>query len=679
MQWLLERIHADNPGTVVFLDRSAEKEPANLTTPPNPPEQSARKFVFSIVPIDIDVVALLSNFRTAFPELEWESGEGQSGRTHLAGESRGRPSKVGLHLLCRQPPEPFIVTIRLEPTHTTSVEAEILRRRVIMAVRPAKISNLTPRETTVCSTTLEGKAIEWWNAVDDPSSNSAEIAQLLPPKDFRFVSIIDVPEVMVPAMERRLREAFPELKWEDQAENWGKVHIEGTGCETPKPVTISVARKESPGPFRLWIKVSARNEPEAMKFHREIVERFTPALSEWSESNLPKLKPRPPAGIDIDQEESVGLVFPLGKRYVRLIQANVVILISRILLEALSRHGEILDSRAKAPGKYPGSDGEEGRAARKRGAVARVILDKAVPTGLGDDFEVQFDQVHEAHSLVGELLENGLAQVDLHDADGRALGVQVGITVHYFGSHAAPTGGFGYISYSAAYGEARKLGEFLRLDWWISPPPFKPRPEAGKDISLMETVDLRTPIERPCIAIRTIRASVLISQPLLQSLSAYAGAIPYHTDDDRKRLERMRGVVAQGILDRKIEVGADGNDALDFTVLKRDELNLIGQLLENGFAEVTLLGGSRASCSQVQVLYEGRRLGPTAGFGMIHFLAVPGGRQSRPAPRGQSGNSDAEDAPEKHGNFSDLFPPASLEAAPIGPPFELLSLDWWVG
>jgi|GEM_PF-5686210 len=521
---------------------------------------------------------------------------------------------------------------------------------------------MTPRETKVRSTTLEGTTVAWWHPVDDPTPKSVQTTQLLPLQEFRFLSIIDVLEVMEPVMERRLREAFPELKWEDQAENWDKIRVEGASRETPKLVNISVARKESPGPFRLWINVSARSEPEAMKIHTEIVKRFTTALSEWSESNLPKWKPRPPAGTDIDQEETVGLVLPLGRPEVRLIQASVVILISRILLDALSKHAEVIDSRPKTPGKHPGSDDQEDQAARRRGTSARLILDKAVPTASGDDFEVQFDEVNEAHSLVGELLENGLAQAVLYGADGRALGAQVGIKVHYFGSHTAPKGGCGYISYSAAYGEARQLGEFLRLNWWVSPPPFKPRPDSGKDILLTDTVDLLTPVGRPCIAIRASRASVLLSKPLLESLSAHAMTIPYRTDDDRKSLERMRGVIAQGMLDRKIDVGTDGNYALDFTALNRNELNLIGQLLENGFAEIVLSSGSRGSCSQVQVLYEGCRLGPKAGFGMIRYLAIPGSAN-------QSGNAESGDATEKLPSFSDVF---------SSPPFELFSLDWWV-
>ena len=516
MQWLLERIHADSPGTAALLDRSAEKESAKLTAPPKTseqPEQPARKFVFSIVPFDTDVVALLSNLRAAFPELAWEGGESVFGRIHLAGESREHPSKISVHLLCKEPPGPFTLTIRLEPTETASSEADALKARVVNALLPTAPQRPQPQpgdpfythggnlerwasppplqpfdiphpprlispqpmplQTTVRNTTLDGKTIPTYRSKRDSIPASAESASPQPPRDFRFESMIDVPDEVQPAIEPRLRKAFPELVWEDQAENWDKIRIEGTNRETPRRVEVYIARNESPGLFRLGITVTARVEPEAERSHQAILNRVTSALIGWSQFHLPEFKDRPQAGADIDREEIVELSFPVERPQVCIHKPDADILISKILLKALSVHGGILDSRAKSPSEYPEMDLGQNLAARVRGAAARQILGQAVPFETGKDLHVPLVLVCDARFLIGELLEHGLAQVVLYGPGGRAPGRGQSISprrirVHYFGNRAASTVGFGYISYSAAEGEAHNLDEFLHLDWWTS-------------------------------------------------------------------------------------------------------------------------------------------------------------------------------------------------------------------
>jgi len=319
-----------------------------------------------------------------------------------------------------------------------------------------------PLAAVVRDTMLAGKAIQLYLY---PLPKGPQTSEPSAPKNFSFDSILDVPEMIQPSIESRLRKAFPEIKWQDHAENGDKVRILGKSRETPPRAVVSILRKDSPGPFKLGITLSAPDESEAVTSFKEMIKRLERALTGWSIFNLPAFKTRPPSGISIDRKEMVDLVFPVEHPRVKLIGPNAVILLSRNLLEALSAHGEILDSRAKNPKEYPGSYDEESRLAGMRGARARVILGKAVPARSGEDLEMQLALDREAQYLVGELLENGWAQVDLPGTPPVSLRR---IQVSFFGSRMAPTVGFGFISYSAADAELGALGELLRLDWWVS-------------------------------------------------------------------------------------------------------------------------------------------------------------------------------------------------------------------
>jgi len=266
------------------------------------------------------------------------------------------------------------------------------------------------------------------------------------PNCFRFSALINVPALLEPAMLSRLRKAFPELDWEDQAENWDKVRIGGSTREKPKRDIVYIARKESPGPFKLSIVVSAPDQPEALKSLSQIIDRLQRALSGWSISNLPEFKTRPPSGVDISQQEVIQLMFPLEPPLIRLTGPDADILLSKPLLEALSAQ--------------PAGSDDQSRLAGMRGARARIILEKA-----GPDLQMPLASDRQAQYLVGELLEIGLAQVALHSTPPLSLRR---IKVHYFGTRAAPTVGFGHISYSGADAELGYLGEFLRLSWWVS-------------------------------------------------------------------------------------------------------------------------------------------------------------------------------------------------------------------
>jgi hypothetical protein len=279
------------------------------------------------------------------------------------------------------------------------------------------------------------------------------------PNHFRFESIIDVPAVMEPAIEARLRKEFREIEWE-RAENWDKVRLEGISRNAPRYIVVSMARNEPSGRFQFRITIGAGGQSESEKAHNEVIRRLTWALIGWSQLPLPHFKPSPAAGADIDRKEIIELQSLLEGPQITIFQANADILISRTLVEALSLHREVLDPWAKIlPREGAGGDDPENRDALLRGAAARVILRQSVSTSAGQDLQALLGLVRPAHALVGELLELGLAQVVLYSPGGRAPGAQSispgRIKVHYFGS---------YNSYSAADGEARNLGEFLRLN-----------------------------------------------------------------------------------------------------------------------------------------------------------------------------------------------------------------------
>ena len=404
---------------------------------------------------------------------------------------------MGVHLLRKEPPGPFTLTVRLEPIDTAPAEADALKMRVEKAL----LAVVPPQPDPTWDNPLltgDGMNLERWASPPSPEMQSGAIprrtppACLLPPplpriislqptpsatitaNGFRFDSIIDIPAAAEPTIESRLRKEFPELKWVDHAENWDKVRIEGSSQNAPRYLFVAIARKESPGPFKLRITVGARDQSEAEKFHNEVIRRLAWALIGWSEFPLPRFKPRPAASVhtdreDIDREEIVHLQLPLEGPRITVFQANADILISRRLIEALSLHREVLDGWMKTlPGG--GSDGgdPENRHALRRGAAARVILRQSASTGAGPDLQALLGLVGPAHSLIGELLAIGMAQVLQYGAAGRTPGAAIAprrIKVHYVNSLTAPTGGSGYVSYSAAEGEAQNLGEFLRLDW----------------------------------------------------------------------------------------------------------------------------------------------------------------------------------------------------------------------
>ena len=317
-----------------------------------------------------------------------------------------------------------------------------------------------PLQTKVYNTMLDGQAVDLYRFRSKPVAEAAEPEQ--PRKEFRLTGRMAMPDVIEPAMEWRLSKAFPELSWRDEAENWGKIRIEGSTREKPAHAMISITRKESPGPFELAIRLSARDGAEAEKSAKETVERIRLALLGWSEFHVPQFKKRLSATLNGDQEEMVDLPFALESGWTRLFDEKTDITISTLLLRALERHGQVMEARAKLPEKYPGYDTPKNWAAGVRGAAARVILTRAVACGPGESLEVEIEQVREAHSLVGELLENGLGRVVLYGYQRGRRGLPVSVRRMRVHCSRGAREGSGFIAYSAALGEASAFGEFLR-------------------------------------------------------------------------------------------------------------------------------------------------------------------------------------------------------------------------
>jgi len=264
------------------------------------------------------------------------------------------------------------------------------------------------------------------------------------PHGFSFESRIHVPAKTEPHIEARLRKEFPECKWQDHAENWDKVRIQGITAN----LDIWIGRNESPGPFHLTVAIGTKNQSQAEQLHQEVIRRITWALIGWSSYPLPHFKPRTAAVIG--KEEIVELPSLLEGPHIIVSAFQADILISRTFVEALSLHREVLAPCA--------GDDPENRAALLRGNAAGLILRQSVSTDTTSNLYSTLALVRPAHLLLAELLELGLAQVVQYGPANRAPGAPsfspTRIKLHCAGA---------YISCSAADGEALNPGEFLRL------------------------------------------------------------------------------------------------------------------------------------------------------------------------------------------------------------------------
>jgi hypothetical protein len=81
-----------------------------------------------------------------------------------------------------------------------------------------------------------------------------------------------------PVMEAKLKIAFPELAWQDQAENWGKIRLEGLSAEKPPNISIYIVRKEAPGPFQLRLHFRDTAIETAEKSNAALCDRVVLAL-----------------------------------------------------------------------------------------------------------------------------------------------------------------------------------------------------------------------------------------------------------------------------------------------------------------------------------------------------------------------------------------------------------------
>lgn len=99
-----------------------------------------------------------------------------------------------------------------------------------------------------------------------------------PHHDYTYDTTLAVSSGLEPRMESILQRDIPEFRWQDEAENWGKIRIVGNALEPFEGVTVSIARKEPPGPFNLRIIVRAAIRPAADAFHKAITQRIELAL-----------------------------------------------------------------------------------------------------------------------------------------------------------------------------------------------------------------------------------------------------------------------------------------------------------------------------------------------------------------------------------------------------------------
>jgi hypothetical protein len=90
-----------------------------------------QKLVYSIVLPDADERVVHTKLVASFPELAWRDGEGNFGKIFLAGESGEMPPHIGISLLCKEPPGPFVVTILVR---NAVAEPEALKARLAIAL-----------------------------------------------------------------------------------------------------------------------------------------------------------------------------------------------------------------------------------------------------------------------------------------------------------------------------------------------------------------------------------------------------------------------------------------------------------------------------------------------------------------------------------------------------------------
>jgi hypothetical protein len=137
-------------------------------------------------------------------------------------------------------------------------------------------------------------------------------------------------------------------------------------------------------------------------------------------------------------------------------------------------------------------------------------------------------------------------------------------------------------------------------------------------------IELKIPVDRPCVAIFQQGLEILISRPLLEAMAARAGeirSIPLSKLSEEERLQEIRGARAKEILAATTPAGTDGNSQLPMALLPRDATYLLAQLLEHGLTEVVHFNsyGMALSTKRINVEYFEMRAGPTAGFGGARF------------------------------------------------------------
>jgi len=93
-------------------------------------------------------------------------------------------------------------------------------------------------------------------------------------KEREFECRICIPHEDESAIRTSLQQALPSLRWEEGDSSWDKVRVWG---ESPDE-RISVYRYESPGPFRLLIRLQTRHEADVEEEYRAVLDKVLVAL-----------------------------------------------------------------------------------------------------------------------------------------------------------------------------------------------------------------------------------------------------------------------------------------------------------------------------------------------------------------------------------------------------------------
>lgn len=145
---------------------------------------------------------------------------------------------------------------------------------------------------------------------------------------------------------------------------------------------------------------------------------------------------------------------------------------------------------------------------------------------------------------------------------------------------------------------------------------FAERPPAGQVLDVSREIALPPGVARPCLAVRTAEASILLDRSALERAAA---ATPARWTNEREREALIRGNRSKALL----ALAGGPADATGCVPVEAARLagaaHLVVELLEAGDASVVAHGAAKPDRG-VTVRYLGMRSGPAVGRGEIRFL-----------------------------------------------------------